>query len=345
MKRVGFWLCLFLVGVSLFFYWQKNKTPTPEKSLHDLHGHHLVVYSSMRDEVGRALLMLFQEQTGCAYEYIHLPTQTALARVRREQQKPIADVLLGGALHAQMQAAAENLTEPLQAQALAQLPPAFRSADRRWAGIAMTPLAIIVHQKQWQKIFGARPWPQTYTELLSPDFQGKISFADPNVAGTSYTLLAYMTQDMNAAKRAQCLTSLRQNVDQLAYSGYESVERVASGDYPLGIGFLDDADSLKASGFPLLTIVPEDAAWTLDAVAVIQHAPDEKAAQAFAAFCLEKNTQKLLSRIAFSSPTLPMTAEDDSQTALHLGKMDFVRAGREQQDILDTWAHAKQDAH
>lgn len=332
-----FVLILFLAAALLLSGCGLQREAVPDE-LPDLHGQHIVVYSAMRDEVGRAALKLFQEKTGCTYNYIYLPTQAMLSRVQREKNKPQADIMMGGATHAQVSAAERHLTSSVKVAGASKLPAKFRSSENRWFGIASTPLAIVVNRERWEQEFGSRGkiLPSSYQDLLDPDYRGEVAFADPNAAGTSYTLLAYVRQHDPSA--ADFYAALKENLGPSAYNGFGAVQQVASGECLLGIGFLDDERSLEASGFPIQGIVPAECAWTLDAVAKIDGAPHTKAADAFLAFCLSEETQEILSRIAFSAPTHPDSATDEDASMLNrYGTMDFHQAAQDQDDILHTW--------
>lgn len=332
-------IILFLLGAVLVSACGRTVPgSTSADGLPDLHGHHIVVYSAMRDEVGRAALELFREKTGCTYDYIYLPTQAMLGRVRREKDRPQADIMMGGATHAQVSAAEHHLTASVVLPGSEVIPESFRSAERRWFGIASTPLAIVVNRERWEQEFAPRgkKMPATYEDLLDPDYRGEVAFADPNAAGTSYTLLAYVRQ--HSAAPSAFYTSLKANLGESSYNGFEAVQRVASGQCLLGVGFLDDERSLESSGFPIRAIVPEGCAWTLDAVAKVEGAPHPREAEAFLRFCMMEETQEVLNRIAFSAATHPgAVTQADKETMAHYGEMDFRRAAEEQEAILHAW--------
>lgn len=337
------WRCLAATMLSLFAILMSACGHTGEESLStdglpDLRGHHLVVYSAMRDEVGRSVLELFQEKTGCTYDYIYLPTQAMLGRIYREKDHPQADIMMGGATHAQLSAAEHRLTSVVFVSGADTIPEQFRSNENRWFGIASTPLAVVVNQERWNKEFAPRgkTMPASYEDLLDPDYRGEIAFADPNAAGTSYTLLAYIMQ--HYVDPTMFYTALKQNIGMSSYNGFEAVQRVASGQCLLGVGFLDDARSLESSGFPIRAIVPEECAWTLDAVSKVNRAQHPREAEAFLKFCMLEETQEVLNRIAFSSATHPQAmTEIDREMMSHYGEIDFRRAAREQDTILNNW--------
>ena len=326
-------------------YWQisaKTAVARLPDGSPDLRGRHIVVYVSLRDEVGRAYLELFKEKTGCSYEYLYLPTQASLARIRSERQRPQADVVMGGTSHAQIQAGREGLTASYVSPNAASLPERFKDSAGHWTGIATTPLAIVVNRARWQREFAPRgkKLPQTYEDILDPDYQGQIALSDPNTAGTSYTMLAYLNQKLPPAERDRFYQGLRRNVGTYTFNGYTAVEKVASGEYLLGLNFLDDQLSLRFSGFDILGIVPPDCAWTMDAVSLVKDGPNPEAARYFIDFCLEKETQEEISRIAYSVPTRPDAVAAASQPGESFAlyeAFDFSRAGQEQSDLLEKW--------
>lgn len=345
MKKKFLCVLLLCLGFLSFYCWhsvtQQQVSHLPDGSP-DLHGRHIVVYVSLRDEVGRAYLELFKEKTGCTYEYLYLPTQAALARIRSEHNHPQADIVIGGTSHAQIQAGIEGLTAQYISPNAAIIPERFKDPDGRWAGIATTPLAIVVNRARWQREFAplGKKLPLDYADLLDPDYRGQIVFSDPNTAGTGYTMLAYLDQKLSPDETLDFYRQLRQNTAEFTFNGYTSVEKVASGECLVGLSFLDDQTSLRISGFDLISIVPPECAWTMDAVSIIQNGPNQEPARCFIDFCLQKETQEQISRIAYSVPTRPdaVPAETPYGETFDLyTEFDFARAGREQSALLEKW--------
>lgn len=345
MKKMCICILLLCLASLSFLCWHSTaQHPVPHlpDGSPDLHGRHIVVYVSLRDEVGRAYLELFKEKTGCTYEYLYLPTQTALARIRNEQNHPQADIVIGGTSHAQIQAGIEGLTAQYISPNAAVIPERFKDPDGRWTGIATTPLAIVVNRARWQREFApqGKKLPQVYADLLDPDYHGQIVFSDPNTAGTGYTILAYIDQKLSPNETLDFYRRLRQNTAEFTFNGYTSVEKVASGECLLGLSFLDDQTSLRISGFDLISIVPPECAWTMDAVSLIKNGPNPEPARCFIDFCLEKETQEQISRMAYSVPTRPDAASAEAppvETFELYTAFDFARAGREQSALLEKW--------
>jgi iron(III) transport system substrate-binding protein len=345
MKKLFLCVLLLCLAVLSFCCWhsamQQQVSRLPDGSL-DLHGRHIVVYVSLRDEVGRAYLELFKKKTGCTYEYLYLPTQAALARIRSEHNHPQADIVIGGTSHAQIQAGIEGLTAQYISPNAAIIPDRFKDPDGRWTGIATTPLAIVVNRARWQREFAplGKKLPLDYADLLDPDYRGQIVFSDPNTAGTGYTMLAYLDQKLSPDKTLDFYRKLRQNTVEFTFNGYTSVEKVASGECLVGLSFLDDQTSLRISGFDIISIVPPECAWTMDAVSIIQNGPNQEPAKCFIDFCLQKETQEQISRIAYSVPTRPDAAPAEpppGETFDLYTAFDFARAGRDQSALLEKW--------
>lgn len=311
--------------------------PAYKNGYPDLRGRHIVAYVSARDEVGRTLLELFKERTGCTYEYLELPTQEAVARLEAQKNNPVADVFIGGTCDAHTILKKHNLSERYIPKNAAQIAARYKDPEGYWTGFGVSPLAIAVNPKLWHETFPKRPLPQTLDELADPALKGKICLPDPATSGTAYALLAAVLQRRGNVAGLALLGKLKTNAGELTVNGFAPAQKVATGEYLAGINFLSDQSLMRAAGFQLVSFVPEGIGWNVDAVSKLKNAPNGDVGLYFVDFCTSAPIEQLLARISCSGTVGINTNNEQLQMQRAFADYDFAKAADMHERNLQFW--------
>ena len=308
----------------------------------DLSGKHIVVYVAFRDELGRTLLELFKQKTGCTYEYLKMSTEQSLSRIKLERKNPKADIFIGGTCEGHILAKKEGLLEKYISTNYNSIDDKYKDKEGYWTGLEVSPLSIVVNKDRWEKEFGDTDLeiPKSYEDLLNPIYNGKIVISDPNTSGTAYTMLASIFQSMGQDKALELLKKLKSNVGEFTASGYTPGQKVATGEYLIGINFLNEQLSIKNSGFNIESNVPANSGWSMDAVSKIKDGPNGDVGKYFIDFVTDKDIQKLLISISFA-----MSTRKDIQNldGMDLSQLDIyedynlVKASNDKEALVNTW--------
>ena len=332
---------LAFIGVGTFLWTHgEKKLPEEHDGYPDLHGRHIIVYVSCRDEVGKTFLELFKEKTGCTYEYLKMTTPEALARIKAEREHPRADIFIGGTCDAHILAKEEGLTEKYRSKNYDAVATPYKDPDGYWTGIGSSVLSIVINKERWEKEFASRgiALPASYEDLLQPIFRGEIIVSDPNTSGTAYTMLAYLEQAKGEENAAAFVQALKKNVGEFTLNGYTPAQKTAAGEYLIGVNFLNDQLCVRESGFEVYTVIPENCGWTMDAVSKIKKGPDQDVGQYFIDFCTEKEIQEQVSQISFSMPIRKDADSLQNLTQFHIYEaFDFRKASRDRMRLLQLW--------
>lgn len=308
----------------------------------DLRGKHLVVYVASRDEVGRALLELFKERTGCTYEYMRMPTEEAVARVRAEKKYPKADIFMGGTCDAHALMKNERLSEKYFSKNYDSIKKEYKDSQGYWVGFEVVPLSIAVNKDRWDEQFASKglEMPKTYDDLLNPLYKGEIVMPDPNTSGTAYTMIASLFQSLGDEKAEKILKGIKANVGQFTINGYTPAQKVGTGEYLIGINFLGDQLLIKNSGFNIVTTVPKNAGWNIDAISKIKNGPNGDVGKFFIDFCITKEAAYILTNISMGMSTI----EDvKSKKGINFSELniyknyDFTKASKDREKLMKTW--------
>lgn len=333
-KRFKFLIFIVMI-ITTFAGCKKTETITYISGYPDLKGKHIVVYVASREDVGKMLLESFKEKTGCTYEYLRLPTEEGVLKVKEEKKNPKADVFIGGTCDAHEIMKNEGLSEKYISVNSNDIPEEYKDNNGYWTGFEIEPLSIVINKERWDREFKPKgiELPKSVDDLLKPEFKGEIVIPSPVTSGTGYTLMASIYQSMGDEKVKAYIDSLRKNIGGLTLNGFNPVQKVTAGEYLIGVNFLGDQLLMKESGANILSIVPEKAGWNINAVSKIRNSPNSKVAELFIDFCLSKETTKTMEKFSKGIPTRSSTTLD----VPILKNYNFYLASKNRSQILSIW--------
>lgn len=341
-KRLIYFVFIIIICLSTATCSKNSLSVAYKDGYPDLKGKHLVVYVASRDEVGRALLEIFKEKTGCTYEYMRMPTEEAVARVRSEKKYPKADIFMGGTCDAHALMKNERLSEKYFPQNYNSIKSEYKDSQGYWIGFEVEPLSIAINKDRWDNQFASKglEMPKTYEELLNPLYKGEIVMPDPNTSGTGYTMIASLFQKLGDEKAEKLLKGIKANVGQFTINGYTPAQKVSTGEYLIGINFLGDQLLVKNSGFNIITTVPKDAGWNIDAISKIKNGPNGDVGKFFIDFCTTKEAADILTSISMGMSTREDIKIEKGINFSELDiyrNYDFTKASKDRERLMKIW--------
>jgi len=240
------------------------------------------------------IVSAFSTQTGINVNMIRMSTGEAYARIRSEARNPKTDVWFSGTHDPHYQAADEDLTYPYKSTQYDNLIPlAQKMADdtgNRSTSYAVGVLGFIYNTELLKSKNMAAP--QCWSDLLKPEYKGEIALANPNTAGTGYSIIAALDNLMGEEGAFDYLKKLNDNVAAYNKTGSTATAQAARGEVSIAIGFLHDAKTTIKQGFPLDTAIPcEGTGYTLDGLSIVRGAKNLEQAKAFVDWILTPDAQ------------------------------------------------------
>lgn len=293
----------------------------------------LVIYTSHKEEIYWPIIQEFEQRTGIWVEVVTGGTNELLERIEREKNAPAADVMFGGGVESL--GSYQDCFTPYTSSQAQYIQERFRDEEGLWTPFSALPVVLIYNTKlvEPEQITG-------WSDLLSPDFQGRIAFADPGVSGSCFTGLVTL---MYAVEGEDALQRFAENLDgrQLDDSG-NVLTSVAGGTDLVGITLEGSALQRMAAGDDIALVYPADGTSCVpDASALLKGAPHEDNARLFLDFTVSRDAQELLAAQFYRRPV-----RSDVEPGLELtGLSDFPLidydadwASDQRQAILMTWA-------
>lgn len=300
----------------------------------------ITVYSSVDEENAQKILSAFTKSTGIDVNFIHLSSGPAIARIEAEQVNPQADVWMGAPSENHVLAKERGLTQPYQSPNAAVLDPKFVDSEYYWTSFYMNPMGVAVNT-EWANAHGVA-LPETWADLLKPEFKGEIQMPTPQSSGTGYNLVAGMVMDWGEDAAFDYLRQLDANIQTYTQSGTAPSQAVAIGQTGVGIQFTPAFLQLMDEGYPLALVFPSDGVgYEAPAVSILKGAPNVEGAQKLVDWLISKEAQDLLSEAkTYFFPVHPdATTGEGMPSFSDINTIDYdaVWAGAHREELVNKW--------
>ena len=189
----------------------------------------LVVYGSCEEEYLAAACQNFQKLYGIKTDYQRLSTGEVPAKIEEENGKPSADVWFGGTNNPYDDAAAKGLLEQYDAMnAVHLMKDMYKNPDGYWYGIYTGLLGFMVNRDELDR--KGLEVPQTWDDLLKPEYKGLIWLSNYKTAGTPKLVANLMIQLKGHDEGIQYLVDLDKNIEVYTKSGSGPSKNVGTGE-------------------------------------------------------------------------------------------------------------------
>lgn len=300
-KIIRILLLIIIIILSGVYLGNNGKT-----EIKDLSSEHLVVYSCLRGEETKAILELFKQKTNCSYEYIQLPTQEALTRIQDEKSSPKADIFLSGTGAGLKELAKSNAIKKYISSNDANVPELFKGNDGKWIAFEAHPFSIVINKEVWEKEFANKniEIPKDFEELGNPVFKGKLDMPNPLTSGSGYSFISYLNGFFGDEKYRKVVSKIKNNTGILSTRGYNVVQNVASGEYPIGVSYLSNIKLMEKTISDLIVITPKNTCIDIHGVGIINKKNNTKAAEIFVDFLVSTELQEKLQDVSTAIPVI-----------------------------------------
>lgn len=237
----------------------------------------VVVYGSVETDIFEVIRKIFEAKYGIPVDYWRAATNQVADRALTEARagKPLYDVVLTNR-SPMLIMKGDGLFARYISPSYEDFPPASQDRD----GILSPSYRMVVVSILYNtRLVKAEEAPQSLMDLLDPKWKGKIAFPDPNVHTTTAVWLANLERVMGAQWRPFIERFASQVT--LVESFLPVVQRVITGETPLGITYVKYVYSFGSEGAPLDYVRLNPVLAEAHHVAVAAKAPHPNAARVF----------------------------------------------------------------
>jgi len=300
----------------------------------------LTIYTALPDTEVPVYLNAFEAETGIKVNFIRLSAGEILTKLQVERNNPQASIWHGGPIDTFIAAAGEGLLEPYTSAEIANVPEEYVDPTGHWSPFYVGALGFAVN-RDWFEEKGLQ-YPETWDDLLKPEFKDEISMAHPGSSGTAYTVLSTILQLKGEADGWEYFRAFNQNIRQYTKSGSAPAQNVALGEAAIGIVFAHDGLKPSAQGYPVEVTFPSDGTgYEVGGMALIKNGPaaEVENAKRFIDWTMSKSGQELFEDS--ESFRLPVNKNAEPPAgAISIGELrvieyDFDWAGANRNRLLE----------
>ncbi|GHV91059.1 hypothetical protein AGMMS50268_15620 [Spirochaetia bacterium] len=300
----------------------------------------LLVYAIINEDHIKALADLFTQQTGVKVSYFRAATGDLINRVKAEQGRPQADILIGGDSANHVSLAEAGALQAYTSKTVPAIPAFTRAADGSWTGFCVLTLGIGVNEQRFKEKYPGKAYPQTWDELNDPVFKGELIFTDPAASSTGYLFLQSQLQRLGGERGWDYFKRLTPLAAQLPASGGAPPRLIGTGEYTLAVAYVHALQQYVAQGYPVKIIIPPKTVASFDAISIVKGGPNEVNARRFVDFILSKEAQELFASLSYTIPVNPEAKPLEG--AISIDKLDvldydFDLAGSQRDAVLNRW--------
>ncbi|HSH02372.1 MAG TPA: ABC transporter substrate-binding protein [Anaerolineae bacterium] len=282
----------------------------------------------------------FEQQFNVTVNYVRMSSGEALARLRDEKDNPQFDIWWGGPIDSFIVAKNEGLLAPYDSPNYTNLinQELYKDPDNYWAGIYVGSLAFCTNS-DWLAANPNIAPPQSWDDLLKPEFRNQIMVAHPSTSGTSYTAMATIIQIYGESDGWDYINQLSNQITQFTRSGSAPSTFVGQGeDAHVCIGFSHDIiKKIEDEQAPLIMTFPQEGTgYEIGGMAIINNAAHLDLAQKWFDWALTPEIQALGPTYqAYQAPTVAGVALSHPELLeVNLIDYDFIWAAQHKNEIV-----------
>ncbi len=251
----------------------------------------VVVYSPHDAEpLNDGIKQFMEKYPEIRVEVVAAGTGELLNRIKMEAGQPVADVLWGGG--ADSVAAYKEYFAPYLSANDAVIPANYKDAEHIWTGESPLPMVFFYNKELIEK--AGLTAPQSWAELLQPQWRGKIAYCAPAKSGSAYTQLCTMLFGHGGSEKGwEFVRQFYANLDgKLLDASSQCHKLVAAGEYYVGLT-VEKAALQYAGDDKVGFVYPADGTSAVpDSVALVKDAPNSDNARLFIDFVTSAEWQQ-----------------------------------------------------
>ncbi len=256
----------------------------------------VVLYSSNQSDLIDMVSQGFERKTGIKVSAVRTGTGEAMKRIQAEKDNPLGDLFWSGDIA--ILDNAKKFFMPYKSPEAKGLPAQYIEKDNLWTSTNLH-IMIVMYNK---KLVSEQEKPESWADLLTPKWKGKIAMANPEKSGSAYAKVygIYKLYGWDGLKKFIANAKILDSAS-LIWKG------TAEGEYPIGMTIEYAAYRYIAGGSKDVGIIyPQEGAFAApEGTAIIKDCKHPEEAKAFVDYLLSKDVEKEIFEKHYRRPARP----------------------------------------
>ncbi|QLI82589.1 putative 2-aminoethylphosphonate ABC transporter substrate-binding protein [Chitinibacter fontanus] len=302
----------------------------------------LTVYTALEADQLKAYQAKFEEENpGIKLKWVRDSTGIITAKLLAEKSNPQADVVMGLAASSLLVFEKEGMLHAYAPKGVEKLSKQYvdDSNPPAWVGMDVWGATVCFNTVEAAKLGLKKP--ESWKDLLKPEYKGKIVMPNPASSGTGYFDVSAWLQIFGEKDGWAYMDKLHENIAQYTHSGSKPCKQAAAGEFPIGISFEYRAAKLKDGGAPIDLVFPKEGlGWDLEATSIMKGTKNLDAAKKLADWSASKSANELYEK-NFAIVAMPGVAKPNAHIPAdyekRLIKQDLRWSASNRDKILAEW--------
>ncbi|WP_157669654.1 putative 2-aminoethylphosphonate ABC transporter substrate-binding protein [Chitinibacter sp. GC72] len=302
----------------------------------------LTVYTALEADQLKAYQAKFEEENpGIKLKWVRDSTGIITAKLLAEKSNPQADVVMGLAASSLLVFEKEGMLHAYAPKGVEKLSKQYvdDSNPPTWVGMDVWGATVCFNTVEAAKLGLKKP--ESWKDLLKPEYKGKIVMPNPASSGTGYFDVSAWLQIFGEKEGWAYMDKLHDNIAQYIHSGSKPCKQAAAGEFPIGIAFEYRAAKLKVEGAPIDLVFPKEGlGWDLEATSIMKGSKNLDAAKKLADWAASKSANELYEK-NFAIVAMPGIAKPNNfipaDYEKRLIKQDLRWSASNRDRILAEW--------
>ncbi|WP_305372220.1 putative 2-aminoethylphosphonate ABC transporter substrate-binding protein [Photobacterium leiognathi] len=313
---------------------------TALSATHAFSAEELTVYSAFETDMLAKFKSGFEKANpDIKIKWVRDSTGIMTAKLLAEKDAPRADVVWGLAGSSMALLKENGILKPYSPKGLSDVRPSLvdPQSDKAWFGNDAFFNAVCYNEIVAKELGLSKP--ETWQDLLKPEYQGHIAMPNPASSGTGYMQVSAWLQTMGDKAGWEYMTKLDKNIDHYTHSGSKPCVQAAQGEVAIGISMAIRGATLKSQGAPIDVIMPKGGVgWEAEAVGLVN--ADSAAAKRLVDWSISADANKLYNEfypvVGRKSESKPVPNYPDVEKAM--AKLNFSKMASSRKAVLKTWS-------
>ena len=280
---------------------------SPDSATESSDSNTVVIYSPHGPEMGKDYEKLFEAQyPHIDVQWLDMGSQDVYNRINAEKNRPACDIWWGGPSTMFMKATQQGLLAPYSPTWASGIGAGFKDPEGYWHGTYNTPIAILFNNRKYTR----DTVPQTWNDLLTPEWNQKIVIRFPLPSGTMRTFIgSVMLREGSDDAGIAWLKQLHASTVEYPKSPQLLFDKMKRNQELISVWIAPDAVlQRERNGYPFDFHIPKQAPVLTEGIALIAQAPHRKSAELFYEFV---TTQEALVHQAQAYSKMPTRQDID----------------------------------